>query len=185
MVSVGFYCQMRGISLGTESPFMRVLLAPVVVAEACIQAYVLAAMLKNEWAPFLTDPDMLFAWISLLSHNSLKEMVSWWTYQLLNLSCSLCSCRPWYCCYLGKLSNEPWTSSANDSWCCLTYIHDLPALPTAQWYREICTSSIIHLSLLTFLFLLDRAKIKWNGSCMIISFIVKLHLVVVAYWFLG
>lgn len=48
MVSVGFYCQMRGFSFGTESPFMRVLLAPVVVAEACIQAYVLAAMLKNE-----------------------------------------------------------------------------------------------------------------------------------------
>ena len=48
MVSVGFYCQMRGISLGTESPFMRVILAPVVVAEACVQAYVLAAMLKNE-----------------------------------------------------------------------------------------------------------------------------------------
>ena len=152
MVSVGFYCQMRGFSLGTESPFMRVLLAPVVVAEACIQAYVLAAMLKNEWAPILAAPDMLSALESLLSHNSLKETVSRWTHQFLKLSCSLCSCRPWYCCYLGKPSNKPWISSAYDSWCCLTYIQDLPSLSPYSTVTSLDLHLFNHISISPYFF---------------------------------
>ena len=48
MVTVGFLSQVRGYSMGTESGIMRIILAPVIITEACVQAYVLAAMLKQD-----------------------------------------------------------------------------------------------------------------------------------------
>jgi hypothetical protein len=48
MVTVGFLSQMRGYNMGTENGLMRIILSPIIIAEACVQAYVLAAMLKQD-----------------------------------------------------------------------------------------------------------------------------------------
>lgn len=47
MVTMGFLSQMRGYDMGSDSSVMRIILSPMIIAEACVQAYVVAAMLKQ------------------------------------------------------------------------------------------------------------------------------------------